>query len=261
MSENSKIILHTKEDFEGMRKAGAIVAQVLDEIGEHVKPGVTTKHLSDICHKLTVEKGAVPAALGYKGFPEAVCISVNHVVCHGIPGDKVLQNGDIMNIDAAVIYEGWYGDSGRMYAAGDKVSVQAKRLIKVTYDCMMFGIEKVKPGVKLNEIGKAIQAHAHNNGYSVVRDFCGHGLGKSFHLPPNILHYFDPEDVGIIEPGMFFTVEPMINAGRYGVKILQDGWTAVTQDKSLSAQFEHSIGVTETGFEIFTASPKGLHCI
>ncbi len=259
MSINNKVKIHTAAEFEAMRKAGRVVAEVLDEITLHVKPGVTTSYLNDQCHRLIEERGAKPAALGYRGFPKSICTSVNHVVCHGIPSDHKLENGDTLNIDAAVIFEGWYGDSGRMYWVGDKILPKAKRLTQVTYDAMMLGIEQIKPGAKLSSIGKAIQQHVEKHDYSVVRDFCGHGLGQVFHDAPNVLHYYDPEYDMILEEGMFFTVEPMVNAGAYGVKVLADGWTAVTKDRSLSAQFEHAVGVTSAGYEIFTTSPSGRH--
>jgi methionyl aminopeptidase len=251
------IFLHGPADFEPMCKAGRLAAEVLDYIAPFVVPGVTTGELDRLCHEFITSHNAIPAPLNYKGFPKATCISVNHVVCHGIPGPKALLNGDILNIDITVILDGWYGDSSRMYIAGDKVSVKAQRLVDVTYDAMMAGIEAVKPGATLGDIGYAIQRVAEAERFSVVRDFCGHGIGRVFHGPPSVLHYGEPGDGTVLEPGMFFTIEPMINAGDWPVKILADGWTAVTRDKSLSAQFEHTIGVTETGFEIFTLSPRG----
>ena len=243
-----------------MRKSGELAAQVLDYISEFIVPGVTTEHINNLCHNMIIENGAIPAPLNYKGYPKSVCISLNHVVCHGIPGDRRLVDGDILNIDVTVILNGWYGDSSRMYIAGKSASIKAKRLIQVTYDAMMRSIEQVKPGVNINVIGKTIQEYAEKHGFSVVRDFCGHGIGTIFHTAPQVLHYYSNEYSLILKPGMFFTIEPMINAGKYQTKLLQDGWTAVTKDKSLSAQFEHTIGVTETGVEIFTLSPKGFNC-
>ena len=257
LAEARQIVRHGPEDFEGMRKAGRLAAEILDMITDHVVPGVTTDELDRLCHEMTLANGATPAPLGYKGFPKSICTSINHVVCHGIPGDRKLDEGEIVNIDVTVILDGWHGDSSRMYLVGDKISVKAKRLVEVTYDAMMLGIEVIRPGVHLGAIGHRIQTFAEAQRFSVVRDFCGHGLGRTFHAPPSVLHYGHPEEGPMLEPGMFFTVEPMINAGKFAVKILEDGWTAVTRDRSLSAQFEHSIGVTETGFEIFTLSPKG----
>jgi methionyl aminopeptidase len=256
MLKSQQVKIHSKEDFEKMRLAGRAAAEVLDFITDYVKPGVTTLELNDLCHKKIIEMNCIPAPLNYKGFPKSICTSVNHVVCHGIPSDKKLEDGDIVNIDVTVILDGWYGDTSRMYYVGDKVSIKAKRLCQITYEAMMLGIEQVKPGVKINEIGKAIQAHAEKNGFSVVRDFCGHGIGKIFHSMPNVLHYYDKSYDIELQEGMFFTIEPMINAGTYHTKVLNDGWTAVTKDRELSAQFEHTIGVTENGYEIFTLSPK-----
>jgi len=257
LAEARQIIRHRPEDFEGMRKAGRLAADILDMITDHVAPGVTTDELDRLCHDMTVANDAVPAPLGYKGFPKSICTSINHVVCHGIPGDRKLADGEILNIDVTVVLDGWHGDSSRMYLVGDKVPVKARKLVEVTYDSMMLGIEAVRPGVRLGAIGHAIQQYAEGQRFSVVRDFCGHGLGRSFHAPPSVLHYGHPDEGPVLEPGMFFTIEPMINAGKYAVKILDDGWTAVTRDRSLSAQFEHSVGVTEDGVEIFTLSPRG----
>jgi methionyl aminopeptidase len=254
--EASKVIIHTPEDFAGMRKAGRLAAEVLDYITPHVVPGVRTDHLDQLCETFIRDHGAIPAPLGYRGYPKATCISPNHIVCHGIPGDKTLENGDITNIDITVIVDGWHGDTSRMFYVGD-VGVKGRKLVETTYACMMKGIELVKPGVSLGDIGNAIQTLAEANRYSVVRDFCGHGVGKIFHSPPSVLHYGKPGSGMKLKQGMIFTVEPMINAGRYEVKVLSDNWTAVTRDRSLSAQFEHSIGVTENGYEIFTLSPKG----
>lgn len=247
------IFLHSEQDFEGMRRAGKLASQTLDFITPFVKAGVTTGELDKLCHDFIVSHGAIPAPLGYRGFPKSICTSVNHVVCHGIPGDKKLVTGDIINIDVTVIVDGWHGDTSRMFAVG-KIGIQAQNLINATYEGMMRAIEIVKPGVTLGDIGHAIQSHVEKKGFSVVRDFCGHGLGKIFHSAPNIMHYGKPGQGLALKEGMFFTIEPMINAGRYEIKILDDGWTAVTRDRSLSAQFEHSIGVTSNGYEIFTLS-------
>lgn len=254
--EDEKVILHSAADFEGMRKAGRLAAEVLDMITPLVVPGVRTDHLDKVCEDYIRAHGAIPAPLGYRGYPKSVCISPNHVVCHGIPGEKTLEEGDIANIDVTVILDGWHGDTSRMFYVGD-VGVKARKLVETTYQCMMKGIEMVKPGATLGDIGNAIQTLAEANRYSVVRDFCGHGVGKVFHMPPSVLHYGKPGSGMKLKAGMIFTIEPMINAGKFDVKVLADNWTAVTRDKSLSAQFEHSIGVTPTGFEIFTASPKG----
>ncbi len=251
------IPLHDAAAFEGMRRAGALAAEVLDFITPYVLSGARTGDLDDMCDQYTRGHGAVSAPLGYRGYPRSTCISINHVVCHGIPGDKRLEEGDIANIDVTVILDGWYGDTSRMFLVGDKVSLKAKRLVDITYECLMLGIKAVKPGAALGDIGHAIQEHAEASRYSVVRDFCGHGTGRVFHTQPSVLHYGKPGEGTILKAGMIFTIEPMINAGRYEVKVLSDGWTAVTKDKSLSAQFEHTIGVTETGCEIFTLSPKG----
>lgn len=240
-----------------MRAAGALAAQTLDMVTEHVRPGVTTEELNRLCHDFITRNGAIPAPLNYRGFPKSICTSINHVVCHGIPNEKPLKKGDIMNIDVTAILDGWYGDTSRMYTVGDKIPVKAQRLCDVTYDCLMAGIEAVKPGAHLGDIGHAIQTVAHHAGYSVVRDFCGHGIGQVFHDVPSVMHFGKKGQGERLEPGMIFTIEPMINAGDYTTKILSDGWTAVTRDKSLSAQFEHTIGVSEQGFEIFTLSPSG----
>lgn len=253
------IELHGANDFAGMRNAGRLAAETLDMITTHVKPGVTTEELDRLCHDFIVSHNAVPAPLNYKGFPKSICTSINHVVCHGIPGPKKLMDGDIVNIDVTVILDGWHGDTSRMYIAGDRVPIKGKKLIDVTYAAMMAGIEIVRPGITLGDIGKAIQRVAEAERFSVVRDFCGHGLGKTFHAPPSVLHYYEPSaDHTVLQAGMFFTIEPMINAGKFETKVLNDGWTAVTRDKSLSAQFEHTIAVTDTGLEIFTLSPAGL---
>lgn len=250
------IRIHQSGDFAGMHKAGALAAQILDEVGALVQPGTTTGVIDDFIRNRVAETGATSATIGYRGYQHASCISVNHVVCHGIPGEKVLKDGDILNIDVTVIVDGWYGDSSRMFVAGTP-SVKAKRLIQVTHDALMRGIEAVRPGATFGDIGWAIQEYAEGQRMSVVRDFCGHGLGRVFHAPPNVLHFGRPGKGPVIEEGMFFTIEPMINLGRPETKTLADDWTAVTRDKSLSAQFEHSIGVTATGAEIFTLSPAG----
>ncbi len=252
------ITIHSAEDFEGMRLAGRLAAQTLDMIGSYVVPGVSTEKLDQIIHDFILKNNAIPATLNYKGYPKSSCISINHVVCHGIPSpDKVLMEGDILNIDVTVILNGWFGDSSRMYLAGDRIPVKARMLVDITYDCMMAGIDVVRPGATLGDIGYAIQTMAERNRFSVVRDFCGHGLGRHFHEAPSVVHFGQKAEGPVLEPGMFFTIEPMINAGHYDTKILSDGWTAVTRDRSLSAQFEHSLGVTEDGFEIFTLSPAG----
>ena len=255
MSEEN-ITIHDEKSFQSMRTAGELAAKTLDFITPHVRPGITTDKLNTLCHDFTMNHNAIPGPLNYKGFPKSICTSVNHVVCHGIPGEKVLKEGDIINIDVTPILDGWHGDTSRMFYVG-KPSVKAKRLVDITYQSMMKGIESVRPGAKLGDIGHAIQSYAEKNNFSVVREFCGHGVGKVFHESPNILHYGNPGEGIALREGMIFTIEPMINAGKYETKILEDGWTAVTRDRSLSAQFEHSIGVTRDGFEIFTLSPKG----
>lgn len=254
-----KIKLYSPEDFEGMRRAGRLAAETLDFITPYVKQDVTTGELDRLCHEYITDHGAIPAPLNYRGFPKSICTSINHVVCHGIPGDRRLMKNDIMNIDVTVILDGWYGDTSRMFTIG-KPKVKAKKLIETTYEAMMRGIAEVKPGARLGDIGAAIQEFAEGRRYSVVQDFCGHGLGRVFHDMPNVLHYGRRGEGAELRPGMFFTIEPMINIGTHEVKILQDEWTAVTTDRSLSAQFEHSCGVTEDGVEIFTTSPAGLHC-
>ncbi|MFN4090105.1 MAG: type I methionyl aminopeptidase [Alphaproteobacteria bacterium] len=252
------IPLHGPDDFAGMRRAGRLAAETLDYITAHVVPGATTGELDRLCHAFIVDNGAVPAPLHYKGFPKSICTSINHVVCHGIPGDRRLIEGDVLNIDVTVILDGWYGDTSRMFGAG-RVGVKARKLMDVTYDALMRGIEVVRPGATLGDIGHAIQTLVEEQRFSVVRDFCGHGLGRVFHAPPSVMHFGRPGEGTVIEEGMFFTIEPMVNAGRWEVKVLSDGWTAVTKDRSLSAQFEHTIGVTAEGCEIFTLSPKGWH--
>jgi len=239
-----------------MREAGHLAALTLDMIGPHVVPGVTTDELNTLCHDFMSKHSAIAAPLNYRGFPKSICTSINHVVCHGIPGERKLDDGDILNIDVTVILNGWYGDSSRMYVAGN-ANTRAKRLIDVTYESLMRGIKMVKPGATFGDVGYAIQSYVEGQRYSVVRDFCGHGIGQNFHEPPNVLHFGRRGEGPVFKPGMFFTIEPMVNAGRPEVKVLDDGWTAVTRDRSLSAQFEHMIGVTETGCEIFTLSPAG----
>ena len=251
------IDLYSKDDFLGMNKAGKVAAQILDEIGEFVFPGQSTSAIDKIIEDKVNQLGAKSATIGYKGYEHASCISINHVVCHGIPSDKKLKDGDILNIDVTVIFEGWYGDTSRMFVAGN-LNRKAERLIQVTHDALFKGIEIVRPGSTFGDIGHAIQEFVEKNRMSVVRDFCGHGLGRVFHAPPNVLHYGRPGTGTRLEEGMFFTIEPMVNLGRPETKLLSDGWTAVTRDKALSAQFEHSIGVTNDGFEIFTLSPKNM---
>ncbi|MCK5284742.1 MAG: type I methionyl aminopeptidase [Alphaproteobacteria bacterium] len=255
---NDGIEIHAKSDFEFMRKAGKLAAETLDMITEHITPGITTEALDKLCYDFIIKNKAIPAPLNYKGFPKSICTSINHVVCHGIPEERKLREGDILNIDVTVILDGWHGDTSRMFFVGNKIPIKAKRLCDVTYECLMAGIETVKPGATLGDIGHAIQTIAEKNRFSVVRDFCGHGLGKVFHCPPSIMHAGNAGEGIVLEPGMFFTIEPMINAGKYQTKILNDGWTAVTRDRTLSAQYEHSLAVTENGFEIFTLSPKGF---
>lgn len=252
------IKLHDAEGFAGMRAAGRLAAEILDAMAPIVAPGVTTAELDATIFRLMREAGALPATLGYRGYTHSSCISINNVVCHGIPSDKPLKDGDIVNIDVTPILDGWHGDSSRMYLVGD-VGVKARRLVDVTYECLMIGLEQARPGNRLGDISAAIQRHAEKNRYSVVRDFCGHGVGRLFHDSPEVVHAGRAGTGPELRPGMIFTVEPMINIGRADCKMLDDGWTAVTRDRSLSAQFEHSIGITEDGCEIFTESPNGLH--
>jgi len=256
-TRTSAIRLYQPEDFAGMRVAGRLVAQALDMITPFMVPGVTTQEIDDRIRQFTLDKGGLPACLGYKGYMKTVCTSINHVVCHGIPGDRVLKEGDVVNVDHTVIVDGWHGDSSRMFAIGD-VGPRARKLIDVTYEGLALGLAQVKPGNSFGDIGYAIQRHVEANRMSVVRDFCGHGIGRLFHDSPNVLHYGRKGEGAVLKPGMFFTVEPMVNLGKPHVKVLSDGWTAVTRDKSLSAQCEHSVGVTEDGCEIFTLSPAGL---
>ncbi len=251
------IKLHGPEGFEGMRKAGRLAAEILDELTTMIEPGVTTAELDAKVREMTLDGGAVPATMGYRGYTHSCCISINHVVCHGIPSDKRLKDGDIVNIDVTPLLDGWHGDTSRMFFAGEP-SIKAKKLVEVTYECLMIGIAQVRPGARLGDIGAAIQDHAERHRYGVVREFCGHGLGRLFHDAPEVVHAARAGSGPELRAGMFMTIEPMINLGKPHVKLLNDGWTAVTRDKSLSAQFEHSIGITEDGCEIFTKSPKGL---
>jgi len=252
------IKLHDESGFAGMRKAGRLAAEILDALVPHVVPGVETAELDRIVHDLTIRGGGFPATLNYRGFTHSCCTSINHVVCHGIPGSRTLKEGDIVNIDVTPMVDGWHGDSSRMYLVGD-VPIKARRLVDVTYEAMMLGIEQARPGNRMGDIAHAIQTFAEKHRYGVVRDFCGHGVGRVFHDAPEVVHVGRPGTGPELRPGMFFTIEPMINIGRPDVKMLDDGWTAVTRDRSLSAQFEHSVGITETGCEIFTLSPKGLN--
>jgi methionyl aminopeptidase len=257
-TRESKIKLHGPEAFAGMRRAGRLVAEALDMITDYVQPGVSTERLDDLVLEFALDHGAIPATLNYRGYTKCTCTSLNHVVCHGIPAPRPLREGDIINVDVTLILDGWHGDSSRMYGVGE-ISRKAERLIEVTYESMMRGIAAVKPGATTGDIGAAIQVFAEAERCSVVRDFCGHGLGRVFHDRPNILHYGEAGEGIRLEPGMLFTVEPMINLGKPHVKMLSDGWTAVTRDRSLSAQFEHTVGVTDTGCEVFTYSPRGWH--
>jgi methionyl aminopeptidase len=255
--KDGQIRLHGPEAFAGMRKAGQLAAEALDMLTEHVRPGVTTEYLDTLVYNFARDHKVIPAPLNYRGFPKSICTSINHVVCHGIPGPKPLREGDIVNIDVTLIVDGWHGDTSRMYGVGT-ISRRAERLIDVTFEALRRGVEAVKPGLTTGHIGAAIQRYAEAERCSVVRDFCGHGLGQVFHDRPNILHYGEPGDGVELRPGMLFTIEPMINLGKPQVKILADGWTAVTRDRELSAQFEHTIGVTDTGCEVFTYSPGGI---
>lgn len=252
------IKLHGEEGFAGMRRAGRLAASILDEIAPMVQPGVSTAAIDDRVRELTLDGGAVPATMGYRGYAHSCCISINHVICHGIPSDKLLKEGDIVNIDVTPLLDGWHGDTSRMYFVGEP-PLKARRLVEVTYECLMLGIAAAQPGARLGDVGAAIEAHARQYRYGVVREFCGHGLGRLFHDAPEVIHAAKAGTGPELKPGMFFTIEPMINLGRPHAKLLNDGWTAVTRDKSLSAQFEHSLGITETGNEIFTQSAKGLH--
>jgi methionyl aminopeptidase len=250
------IRLHNATGYAGMRKAGKLAAEVLDMLTPHVVPDVVTLDLDRMAWEFVRAAGHDSATVFYRGFSHSLCISVNHVVCHGIPSARKLKDGDIVNIDVTVVVDGWHGDTSRMFLVGD-VPLKAKKLVEVTYECLMLGIEAARPGATLGDVGHAIQSHAEKQRMSVVRDFCGHGLGLNFHEAPNVVHLGKPGRGVVLRPGMFFTIEPMINLGGPAVKLLDDGWTAVTRDRSLSAQFEHSIGITETGCEIFTGSPLG----
>ena len=257
LRNTGQIRLYKQHDFEGMRKASQLTARCLDELADLVKPGVTTNAIDRFVFEFGMDHGALPATLNYRGYTKSTCTSINHVVCHGIPDDKPLREGDIVNIDVTFVLDGWYGDSSRMYPVG-KIKRAAERLLEVTYECLMLGIAEVKPGARIGAIGAAIQSYAEAERCSVVRDFCGHGVGRIFHDAPNILHYGKRDEGPEMRPGMIFTIEPMINLGKPHVKVLADGWTAVTRDRSLTAQYEHAVGVTETGCEIFTLSPAGL---
>jgi methionyl aminopeptidase len=254
--DDRTIVIHDAQGFAGMRAAGRLAADVLDMLVPHVVPGVTTEALDRLTWDYVTARGAVPATVFYRGYSHSLCTSINHVICHGIPGPKPLVNGDIVNIDVTVVVDGWHGDTSRMYFVGDP-PLKARRLVDLTYEALMLGIEAAKPGNTVGHIGAAIQKHAEKHRLAVVRDFCGHGLGRRFHMAPNIVHAGRAGDGPELRPGMFFTIEPMLNLGRADAKILDDGWTAVTRDRSLSAQFEHSIGITETGCEIFTRSALG----
>ena len=257
IERDGAIKLYDAAGFAGMHKAGQLAARILDALVPHVVPGVTTEALDDIVRRMTLDAGGVPGTLGYRGYTKSCCISINHVVCHGIPQAKPLKDGDIVNIDVTPVLNGWHGDTSRMYLVGD-VALKAKRLVEVTYECLMLGIAQARLGNRLGDISHAIQTHAEKHRYGVVRDFCGHGVGRVFHDAPEVVHIGKPGTGPELKPGMIFTIEPMINIGRPDVKMLDDGWTAVTRDRSLSAQFEHSIGITETGCDIFTTSPAGL---
>jgi methionyl aminopeptidase len=257
VSRNGSIKLYGPDGFEGMRRAGRLAAEVLDALVPHVVPGVTTEEIDTLVREHMLRGGGIPATLNYRGFTHSCCTSINHVVCHGIPGERPLKSGDIVNIDVTTIVDGWHGDTSRMFLVGD-VPIKARRLVDVTYQALMLGIAQAKPGNRLGDISHAIQSFAEKQRYGVVRDFCGHGLGRVFHDAPEVVHVGRPGTGPELRPGMFFTIEPMINIGRPDVKVLEDGWTAVTRDRSLSAQFEHSIGITEDGCEIFTKSLAGL---
>jgi methionyl aminopeptidase len=257
VKNTGQIRLYGEEGFEGMRKACRVTAMALDELVGMVRPGVTTNEIDKFVFEFGMDHGAIPATLNYRGYTHSCCTSINHVVCHGIPNDKPLREGEIVNIDVTYVLDGWHGDSSRMYPVGE-IKRAAERLLEVTHECLMLGIAAVKPGARMGAIGEAIQKHAEGERCSVVRDFCGHGVGQLFHDAPNVLHYGRADEGIEMRKGMIFTIEPMINLGRPHVKVLSDGWTAVTRDRSLSAQYEHTIGVTDDGCEIFTLSPKGL---
>jgi methionyl aminopeptidase len=249
-------VIHGADAFAGMRRAGRFTAEILDFVSTIIRPGITTGEIDRLCHEYHVKHGAIPAPLGFHGYPKSICTSVNNVICHGVPGDRVLKDGDIINVDVTPIIDGWCGDSSRMFYVG-KVDYKAQRLVEITYEAMMRGIKAVKPGSTLGDVGYAIQSYAEKMGYSIVRDFAGHGIGRTMHTAPQVLHYGRAGEGLRLEAGMFFTIEPMLNIGRREARILDDGWTAVTKDGSLSAQFEHTVAVTETGYEIFTLSPRG----
>ncbi len=257
IERDGAIKLYDAPAFAGMMRAGRLAAHILDRLAAHVVPGVTTQALDDLVRADTLAAGAVPGTLGYRGYTHSCCISINHVVCHGIPSNKPLKDGDIVNIDVTPVLDGWHGDTSRMFLVGD-VALKARRLVEVTYECLMLGVAQARPGNRLGDVSHAIQTHAERHRYGVVRDFCGHGVGRVFHDAPEVVHVGKPGTGPELKPGMIFTIEPMINIGRADVKMLDDGWTAVTRDRSLSAQFEHSIGITETGCEIFTGSPGGF---
>ena len=257
--QDRSIKIHSPKDFDGMRKAGRMAAETLDHITPMIKPGITTDDINTWVHDYTIEHGGIPAPLNYRGFPKSVCTSINNVVCHGIPGDKRLAEGDIINIDVTTILDGWFGDTSRMFCVGN-VGLKSRNLVEATHQALWEGIKVVRPGATTGDIGHAIQIFAESKRYSVVRDFCGHGLGRVFHDAPNIMHFGTPGSGPVLREGMFFTIEPMVNIGGYDVKIKSDGWTAVTKDRSLSAQFEHSLAVTADGYEIFTRSPAGFDC-
>jgi len=252
------IKLHDATGFAGMRAAGRVAAEILDSLVPHVRPGITTQRIDDLVLEHMTRAGALPATLGYRGYMKSSCVSINHVVCHGIPSDKPLKDGDIVNVDVTPILDGWHGDSSRMYLVGD-VPLKARRLVEVTHEAMMRGIAAARPGNRMGDVAHAIQSYAESHRYGVVRDFCGHGLGRLFHDSPEVVHAGKPGTGPELKPGMFFTIEPMINIGRADTKLLDDGWTAVTRDRSLSAQFEHTVGITDDGCEIFTLSPAGWH--
>ena len=245
------------EAFEGTREAGAVASGALDEVAKIIKPGIKTDKIDKLCFEFINDNKAYSAPLFYRGFPKSCCTSPNHTVCHGIPTDKILKEGDIVNVDVTALKNGWHGDTSRMYYVGE-VSAKAKKLVDTTYEAMIKSTKILKSGTQVGDIGSVIQKHVESKGFSVVRDFCGHGTGKNFHQPPNILHYGEPKTGDVLKTGMIFTVEPMINEGNYETKVLNDGWTAVTKDKKLSAQFEHTVGITDNGYEIFTSSKKGL---
>jgi methionyl aminopeptidase len=258
-SRDGAIKLHGPDAFAGMRKVGRLSAEILDALTHVIVPGITTQDIDDLVLKMTLEAGATPATLGYRGYTHSCCTSINHVVCHGIPGPKLLKDGDIVNVDVTSIIDGWHGDTNRTYLVGN-VPIKARRLVEVTYEAMMLGIAQARPGNHMGDVAYAIQSFAERHRYGVVRDFCGHGIGRLFHDAPEVVHVGRPGTGPELRTGMFFTIEPMINIGRADTKVLEDGWTAVTRDRSLSAQFEHTIGITETGCEIFTKSPGGLDC-